>query len=288
MGIAFRRNIAIINCREDCMANIPDATGPRFPQEPTKPDKAKLKRNESMISSQRIRKEDIQKKPEQQVGKENFPPSRESETMEAVAKSTAEMAKSVKSSSSVFGTIRGMLGKKKVNDAAAAMKLMDEIGKQVNVEGLFRISGQHDETEKLLKNLSRGEQIDSNVHNMARGLKHIFRVNKEGLIKGDVARTAFLKAGDASVDENQRIQDLKASIAALPPEDRTLLQKFCQLARQISAKAETNKMTVENLAISTGPSLFVSKSNDTTSMLKEIEGSKNALILLIKHQDTVF
>ncbi|MCE5316038.1 MAG: hypothetical protein LLG04_01570 [Parachlamydia sp.] len=91
------------------MATIPESTGPRTPQEPPKSFKPKsLQRSESLISSQRIRKEDILQKPEHQVGKENLTPTRINKTAQETAKATSEMAKRVNKKGSFEGTIRSI------------------------------------------------------------------------------------------------------------------------------------------------------------------------------------
>lgn len=90
------------------MNTIPESTGPRRAQEPIKSVKPKsMQRSESLISSQRIRKEDILQKPEHQIGKENLTPTRVNKTAQETAKATSEMAKRVKKQGSVIGTIRG-------------------------------------------------------------------------------------------------------------------------------------------------------------------------------------
>lgn len=290
------------------MGIIPESTGPSTPQEPAKPliKQKSSKSPENLIASQRIKKADIQQKPEHQVGKENLTPTRESEKMGAVEKATSQMVERVKKPSSIFGTVRGMLSSKKktageaaatagpraeggitTNEGRAAKRLMEEIGKNTAVEGLFRVEGQKNETTPLIENLLKKPMdapLGTNVQNMTSALKTLFKDKKNGLIKGEAAK-AFAKVNPES---EQAIGQLKACIAKMSSEDRALLQGFCHLAKTISDHSNTNKMSLNNIAIATGPSIYHSEATDFATLANETLAGNKTLALLLEKQDEVF
>nr|XP_009668690.1 PREDICTED: protein FAM13A-like [Struthio camelus australis] len=126
--------------------------------------------------------------------------------------------------------------------------------------GIFRISGSVNKIKELKQKYNQGEKVDlindGDVDSVASLLK-LFLKELPVAVFPDHLCAGFLKTfQEHEVNTTERIKNLRELLSSLPKAHLSLLQFLATFLLKISTYSAVNFMTLENLAIVFGPTLF--------------------------------
>ncbi|KAJ3131022.1 Rho GTPase-activating protein 15, partial [Physocladia obscura] len=128
----------------------------------------------------------------------------------------------------------------------------------IDVQGIYRLSGNSATVTKLKNAFNNGEAVDLIAEidiNVVTGLlKSYFRELQNPLIPYEFY-DQFI-ASSKVPDYNERLIELKTLIQSLPQNNYTVLSYLIQHLRKIAEKSDVNKMEESNLAIVFAPTLI--------------------------------
>jgi len=172
-------------------------------------------------------------------------------------------------------------------------------------EGIFRISGTHEEIQQLKAKFDLGLEVDleeaSSVHVVAALLKLYFRELPEPLITYDLYEMA-IEIGTKADKGEPDLEEIKCLLSLLPVLHLKILKYLVHVLMRTAQYFETSLMTIENLAIVFSPSVLrpppttQGERVSSTSMEQLIRASGMSdtpaacalLSVLIKNYSTVF
>jgi len=136
-------------------------------------------------------------------------------------------------------------------------------------EGIFRLSGSSTNVNRLREAYDSKEawQIDlktEKIEDIAVLFKLYIRMIP-GFIPQDLY-SSFIEA-QAIKDQDIKIEKFKQVLSQLPSVNRLMFHRILSLLALISSHSHINKMTVRNLSISLGPSIFSGLPPDSLSLL---------------------
>eukprot|EP01103_Thecamoeba_quadrilineata_P016072 TRINITY_DN5277_c0_g1_i1.p2 TRINITY_DN5277_c0_g1~~TRINITY_DN5277_c0_g1_i1.p2 ORF type:complete len:427 (+),score=73.96 TRINITY_DN5277_c0_g1_i1:2177-3457(+) len=134
----------------------------------------------------------------------------------------------------------------------------------LEVEGIFRLSASKEELKPYKISINQGNipnlQGNSDPH-IATGLLGLWlRELPEPLLTFE-AYDKFIALNKIN-DEQQHLDQLRATINSLPQPNQTVLQHLIQLLNKISLHSRVNKMSASNLSIVFGPTILYSPKPD--------------------------
>eukprot|EP00013_Stygamoeba_regulata_P002700 CAMPEP_0177642528 /NCGR_PEP_ID=MMETSP0447-20121125/7634_1 /TAXON_ID=0 /ORGANISM="Stygamoeba regulata, Strain BSH-02190019" /LENGTH=397 /DNA_ID=CAMNT_0019144691 /DNA_START=131 /DNA_END=1321 /DNA_ORIENTATION=- len=144
----------------------------------------------------------------------------------------------------------------------------------IREEGIFRITGNRADVEKLGEELGKhGVSIDLkgyDSHVVASVIKNYIRELPEPIFPTTVYSWC-LAIADIGNDSEKQLAYVKKILVMLPPENRKLLHQLCEFLHGVSAFQDVNKMNADNLAIVFTPNLL--RGEEHMSVLKMMEDS---------------
>jgi len=168
-----------------------------------------------------------------------------------------------------FGaTLESIIKRDKTDLPQIVVKIIQRLEKDIDVEGIFRHSGNNTRIIELRRLFEDEQEIDleiENTHTLCGVLKSFFRELAEPLLSYYLY-DKFLMAADI---QNYEIQMgyIRNLIAHLPVSYQNLLDYLIQFLLRVVSKQNENRMNTQNIAIVFGPNLLRSppKSEDTIS-----------------------
>ncbi|XP_056091878.1 arf-GAP with Rho-GAP domain, ANK repeat and PH domain-containing protein 1 isoform X1 [Rhinichthys klamathensis goyatoka] len=136
--------------------------------------------------------------------------------------------------------------------------------------GIYRESGINSHVTKLLerfKNDARSVtwcESEYSVHVVANTLKRFLREVKDGLLNGQENSDSWLRAAGLE-NRSEKINRYKILLSNLPDVNRETLRVLIHHLVCVQHLSDENQMTVRNLGIMFGPSLFQRDGKDTTA-----------------------
>jgi len=178
----------------------------------------------------------------------------------------------------------GVFGKPIVNlsDAPFLLDWYNHLTKYgLEVEGIFRVSGQHEAINDLRSRYNRGDRIhldaadevgsnSDGVHIVADLLKTWFRSLPIKLISAEVVETL---AEHDSGDLQKTFTQLMMNEEVTPRIDAAVLRQLFEFLSGVAARSDVNKMTASNLAVCFTPTLCylpMSKMESADRILKKL------------------
>jgi len=145
---------------------------------------------------------------------------------------------------------------------------IDEIElRGLDVEGIYRISGSHEEIEKLRQSFdtcaSLSQHIDlsaskvDDVHSVTGLLKLYLRMLPQPLVTFSFYRE-LLAALNASRSTHDRLKSCRRSLSEMASTSARTLHRLLQHLNRVAEHCATNKMTIDNLATVFAPTLLCS------------------------------
>jgi len=126
----------------------------------------------------------------------------------------------------------------------------------IDVEGIFRISGEHAPTKEFRESFDYEDEIilkTDDPHIISSALKLYLREVDNPLITRELFND-FIAA--AEMPENDAIDKIKILCEKLPNEHKWILIYLCSLLNEIRKKEEVNLMSLKNIVIVFGPSIM--------------------------------
>ncbi|CAD5221270.1 unnamed protein product [Bursaphelenchus xylophilus] len=137
---------------------------------------------------------------------------------------------------------------------------INEVEKRgLNVEGIYRVSGSHDQMEKLRRQFDLGTAVDLNaiddIHTVAGLLKLYLRLLPQQLVPFTVF-SSLLNAFNSTRSTRERTLRCRQALEALTSVNLRTLSEILGHLRVVASYAESNKMSEENLATIFSPTIF--------------------------------
>jgi len=168
-----------------------------------------------------------------------------------------------------FGaTLEAIIKRDKTDLPQIVVNIIQRLEKDIDVEGIFRHSGNNSRIIELRRLFEDDQEIDleqENTHTLCGVLKSFFRELAEPLLSYYLY-DRFLMAADI---QNYEIQMgyIRSLIAHLPVSYQNLLDYLIQFLLRIVSKQNENRMNTQNISIVFAPNLLKSppKNEDTIS-----------------------
>jgi len=162
-----------------------------------------------------------------------------------------------------------------------AKQIMDILTEgALNLEGLFRISGNSTDIDKYKYQIDKGDVVDFRTENDPHTLAGLFKLYirnlPDPLLTHDLYND-FLSIQDSEVEE--KMQKLQELVGRLPPENRTFLTELLHFLKLVSTYSTENKMTESNLAIVFGPNLLKSN-NEMLDVMRMVQIPKVVQVMI--------
>jgi len=129
----------------------------------------------------------------------------------------------------------------------------------LNLEGLFRKSGNQTDMDKLKKVIDKGNTVDltrENPHDVANLLKLYFRELPEPLTLTENYECFIAAVATPDTEPQARLVTLKKVLAFLPHSHKVVLKHLVVFLMKVAHHSDTNKMTPENIATVFAPNLL--------------------------------
>ncbi|XP_072526466.1 rho GTPase-activating protein 19 [Salminus brasiliensis] len=186
---------------------------------------------------------------------------------------------------------------------AQIYQLIEYLGKNLHVEGLFRVPGNSIRQQALREMLNSGADIDLETgdyhpHDVATLLKAFLGELPEPLLTHrhyhahlKIAELMMFdeKGNKTSVPHKERqIEALQLLFMLLPPANRSLLKLLLDLLYQTAKKQDKNKMSAYNLALMFAPHIIWPKNVTANDLQDNLNKLNNGVAFLIKHSQKLF
>ncbi|XP_066516882.1 rho GTPase-activating protein 19 isoform X2 [Hoplias malabaricus] len=186
---------------------------------------------------------------------------------------------------------------------AQIYQLIEFLGKNLHVEGLFRVPGNSIRQQALREMLNSGTDIDLETgdyhpHDVATLLKTFLGELPEPLLTHRhyhahlkiAEMTLFDEKGNkTSVPNKERqIEALQLLFMLLPPVNRSLLKLLLDLLYQTAKQQDRNKMSAYNLALMFAPHIIWPKNVTANDLQDNLTKLNNGIAFLIKHSQKLF
>eukprot|EP01103_Thecamoeba_quadrilineata_P015651 TRINITY_DN5010_c0_g2_i1.p1 TRINITY_DN5010_c0_g2~~TRINITY_DN5010_c0_g2_i1.p1 ORF type:complete len:964 (-),score=189.08 TRINITY_DN5010_c0_g2_i1:50-2533(-) len=167
--------------------------------------------------------------------------------------------------------------------------------KGMELEGIFRISGDQNEVISLKNAIDSGQGLEQckpeDPHTVAALLKLYLRELPDPLLTY-TRFNSFIAAVEKEEEEKIQAKKLKEIVDSLPEASYRTLQHLLLFSTRVEAHSSTNRMTARNLATCLSPNLLYVKDRDkdpySPKALEEASRSTRAVELLIAHAPFIF
>lgn len=159
----------------------------------------------------------------------------------------------------------------------------------MEMEGVYRVSGSHKTVNELQLLYDRNQDPDLNKYEpfVITGVCKKYLTLLPVPVMTFELYENFLGATKVR-NKNERIRAIKQLVHELPQANQSVLKQIIQHLIKISQKSETNKMTIPNLAIVFGPTLFRLPSENPIRALTDAPLLSGCVQVLIREFDKVF
>ncbi|KAK3507416.1 hypothetical protein QTP70_019653 [Hemibagrus guttatus] len=186
---------------------------------------------------------------------------------------------------------------------AQIYQLIEYLGKNLHVEGLFRVPGNSIRQQALRELLNSGADVDLDTgdyhpHDAATLLKAFLGELPEPLLTHrhyhahlKIAEiTLFDERGNKTSMPNKerQIEALQLLFMLLPPANRSLLKLLLDLLYQTAKQQDKNKMSAFNLALMFAPHIIWPKNVTANDLQDNLNKLNNGIAFLIKHSQKLF
>ncbi|KAM9449737.1 rho GTPase-activating protein 19 [Clarias gariepinus] len=186
---------------------------------------------------------------------------------------------------------------------AQIYQLIEYLGKNLHVEGLFRVPGNSIRQQALRELLNSGADVDLDTgdyhpHDAATLLKAFLGELPEPLLTHrhyhahlKIAEITLFdeKGNKTSVPNKERqLEALQLLFMLLPPANRSLLKLLLDLLYQTAKQQEKNKMSAFNLALMFAPHIIWPKNVTANDLQDNMNKLNNGIAFLIKHSQKLF
>ncbi|KAL2082926.1 hypothetical protein ACEWY4_020699 [Coilia grayii] len=186
---------------------------------------------------------------------------------------------------------------------AQIYQLIEYLGKNLHVEGLFRVPGNSIRQQALREMLNNGADIDLETgdyhpNDVATVLKVFLGELPEPLLTQRhfhahlkiVELTLLDEKGNrtSTPDKERQIQALQLLLMLLPPANRSLLKLLLDLLYQTAKHQDKNKMSASNLALMFAPHVIWPKKVHANELKENINKLNDSITFLIKHSQKLF
>ncbi|VDK61702.1 unnamed protein product [Anisakis simplex] len=131
----------------------------------------------------------------------------------------------------------------------------------IQVEGIYRVSGSHEQMEKLRRLFDTQHRVDlsmvEDIHTVAGLLKLYLRLLPQQLIPFSVYRS-LLNAFTSNRNTHDRMKACRKALKELNESNGRTLIALLKHMQRIASQSDVNKMSIENLATIFSPTLFCS------------------------------
>lgn len=152
--------------------------------------------------------------------------------------------------------------------------------KNIHIQGIFRISGEQPEVDKLRRKIDEGDYnidfVKTDIHIITSLFKSYFRQLPYPLI------TYKLYSQFLEID-TMEVSDIKKLVNQLPKNRKIILLTLLELLYQISTLSDVNKMNAMNLGICWGNNILRSSDPNPLFLQKEQVKITKSLEILIKN-----
>mmetsp|Transcript_50558 Transcript_50558/g.126973 ORF Transcript_50558/g.126973 Transcript_50558/m.126973 type:complete len:678 (+) Transcript_50558:375-2408(+) len=175
---------------------------------------------------------------------------------------------------------------------ATIKKLITHLrNKGMKVEGIFRMSGNHEKVAALkdsCDHVGDGVYLEGyDIHTIAGVLKMYLRQSHHPLLPFQLAERLYA-AADLK-NEELRIKYFRSMVKCIPPPNRETISMLSKFLKELSSHAATNKMHEHNLAIIFGPLVLRRPGDDATSvMMDDADKASNVVLAFIANCDAIF
>uniref|UniRef100_A0A914UX35 N-chimaerin n=2 Tax=Plectus sambesii TaxID=2011161 RepID=A0A914UX35_9BILA len=173
--------------------------------------------------------------------------------------------------------------------------IMEVQRRGLNAEGIYRISGSHEEIEKLRQSFDMcgtlNQRVDlsqarvEDIHSVAGLLKLYFRLLPQPLVTFSVYRE-MAQALRATRNEYDRIKTTRKAVEEMPPAHVQTLKLLLEHLNVVATNSSANKMTLENLATIFSPTVLCTGSPQQGIILPQQE--QYVLHFLLVHYKKIF
>ncbi|XP_076867734.1 rho GTPase-activating protein 19 [Brachyhypopomus gauderio] len=186
---------------------------------------------------------------------------------------------------------------------AQVYQLIEFLGKNLHVEGLFRVPGNSIRQQALREMLNGGADIDLETgdyhpHDAATLLKIFLGELPEPLLTHRHYH-AHLKIAEMTLldergnkthvpNKERQIEALQLLFMLLPSTNRTLLKLLLDLLYQTAKQQDRNKMSAFNLALMFAPHIIWPKNVTANDLQDNLNKLSNGIAFLIKHSQKLF
>eukprot|EP01103_Thecamoeba_quadrilineata_P010437 TRINITY_DN2254_c0_g1_i1.p1 TRINITY_DN2254_c0_g1~~TRINITY_DN2254_c0_g1_i1.p1 ORF type:complete len:479 (+),score=102.55 TRINITY_DN2254_c0_g1_i1:39-1475(+) len=160
----------------------------------------------------------------------------------------------------------------------------------LDTEGIFRISGDAEEIERIKQLCDAGKGLllnqCKNEHTVAALLKGFFRELPEPLLTYELY-SLFINVQNQSNQAFQLISLLEL-IGKLPSHNRALLKHLCGFLVKVTSNSEKNKMIFTNITLVFATNLLHRKNETSIEVLENFGPVNSTLLLFLKEYDFLF
>jgi len=159
----------------------------------------------------------------------------------------------------------------------------------LEVEGIFRVSGQKARIEEMKTEFETGKRVEFTENDDIHDVSGLFRMWLQLLPEPIIPYEFYDKMVECGkLDKKKARAALKTVVDELPPLRRSMLQKLIRLLRLLSLYHDTNKMTASNLAVVMGPNICRAQTmGSTMEALAHVQCVTNATIFLIDDYELI-
>ncbi|XP_062864565.1 rho GTPase-activating protein 19 [Trichomycterus rosablanca] len=182
-------------------------------------------------------------------------------------------------------------------------QLIEYLGKNLQMEGLFRVPGNSIRQQALREMLNSGADVDLDTgdyhpHDAATLFKAFLGELPEPLLTHRhylahlkiAEMTLFDEKGNKTTVPNKerQIESLQLLFMLLPPGNRSLLKLLLDLLYQTAKQQDKNKMSAFNLALMFAPHIIWPKNVTANDLQDNLNKLNNGIAFLIKHSQKLF
>eukprot|EP01112_Ceratiomyxa_fruticulosa_P024005 TRINITY_DN9480_c0_g1_i1.p1 TRINITY_DN9480_c0_g1~~TRINITY_DN9480_c0_g1_i1.p1 ORF type:complete len:428 (-),score=97.84 TRINITY_DN9480_c0_g1_i1:239-1522(-) len=166
---------------------------------------------------------------------------------------------------------------------------------RLKTEGIFRMAGNQNEIDILLKKLEHGLPIppNSDIHVVSNVLKKFLRQLSEPLFTYKLHQN-FIDTVSEDISSTVQVDLLSMAIESLPRPNKELIKALLLFLGKVASYKDSNMMHSQNLGIVFGPSLFKpppalhGNSSQSSSFLMVDNRPNSVVTLLIDNVNTLF
>jgi len=163
------------------------------------------------------------------------------------------------------------------------------IGQNLDVDGIFRLSGASSSVELLKSIFEKKENPGSShlkdIHAVAGVVKMFFRDMVEPVGTFEHYKN-WMNIVDAP--SNMQVGEVKACFSVLPQENRNVMKYLLFFLLQVTKHSSTNRMTASNVGVVFGPNLFREETENLKSVLQTQSKLNFVVQILIENLLDIF